>query len=148
MGTRHLGDIAFTRAGDKGDISDVTVFAPDRAVYELIVEQVTVDRVRECYGELVRGAVTRYEVPNVLAVKFVLEHALGGGGPSSLRADNLGKAMGGPILRLIVDVPDELAARLPSNAPDRDPYSGADWVVPSPGNAHNGSDAAGHCPRP
>lgn len=144
MATRQLTDLAFTRAGDKGDTSDVTVFASDRQVYDLIVEQVTVDRVKECYGSLVRGAVTRYEVPNVLAVKFVLEHALGGGGPSSLRADNLGKAMGGPILRLTVDVPDDSQARLPFNAPDRDPYSGADWVVRDPSSAHNGSEAAGH----
>ena len=112
MALHALADLAFTRAGDKGDVSDVTVFAPDREVYDLIVEQVTTERVKDCYGALVTGPVTRYEVPNVLAVKFVLEGALGGGGPSSLRADNLGKAMGGPVLRLMLEVPDEVAARL------------------------------------
>ena len=122
MTIRPLADLAFTRAGDKGDISDVSVFAPDREVYDLLVEQVTTERVKACYGDLVRGAVTRYEVPNVLALKFVLEQALGGGGPSSLRADNLGKAMGGPILRLDIDVPDELEQRLPPRpVPPPDP---------------------------
>lgn len=130
MVQRVLGDVAFTRAGDKGDTSDVSLFAPDRAVYDLLVEQVTEQRVKDCYGSLVRGAVTRYEVPNVLALKFVLEQALGGGGPSSLRADNLGKAMGGPLLRLTIEVPAELDARLGvRRAPPRDPHEGDEWVV-------------------
>ena len=130
MPTVLLADLVFTRAGDKGDVSDVTVFAPDAEVYDLLVAQVSADRVRQCYGTLVTGAVTRYEVPNVLAVKFVLEGALGGGGPSSLRADNLGKAMGGPLLRLTVDVDEATAARLPRRprAP-RSPYHDASWVV-------------------
>ena len=130
MVQRLLGHIAFTRAGDKGDISDVSLFAPNREVYELLLEQVTEQRVKECYGSLVRGGVTRYAVPNVLALKFVLEQALGGGGPSSLRADNLGKAMGGPLLRLTVDVPASLDERLGERrAPARDPYEGDEWVV-------------------
>lgn len=130
MATRLLADIAFTRAGDKGDISDVTLFAPNRDVYDVFVEQVTTERVKQCYGGLVRGDVTRYEVPNVLALKFVLEQALGGGGPSSLRADNLGKAMGGPLLRLTVDLPGEVDATLPARqTPEPFPYAGQQWVV-------------------
>ena len=130
MVIRPLADVAFTRAGDKGDISDVTVFAPSVEVYNLIVEQVSAERVKECYGHLVTGAVTRYEVPNVLAVKFVMEGALGGGGPSSLRADNLGKAMGGAVLRLTVDVPAAVLERVGERAaPPRDPYAGHAWVV-------------------
>lgn len=139
MATRRLGDIAFTRAGDKGDVSDVTVFAPDRQVYELLVDQLTVARVAACYATVADGPVMRYEVPNVLALKFVLHGALGGGGPSSLRADNLGKAMGGPILRLTVEVGDEPGARLPRGEPGRDPYAGAAWVVRGEGSAHNGA---------
>lgn len=130
MARRPLADVAFTRAGDKGDISDVTLFVADRDVYEVCVAQVTPERVQQVYGSLVRGSVTRYEVPKVLALKFVMLQALGGGGPSSLRADNLGKAMGGPLLRLEVDLADELDARLPPRmaAPD-DPYAGQEWVV-------------------
>jgi hypothetical protein len=130
MPTRVLADLAFTRAGDKGDTSDVTLFAPDRQIYDLLAEQVTAQRVKDVYGGLVLGEVTRYEVPNVLALKFVLERALGGGGPSSLRADNLGKAMGGPLLRLTVDVPADVDERIGRRAaPGRDPYAGQEWVV-------------------
>lgn len=138
MATRQLADLAFTRAGDKGDISDVTLFAPTRALYHLFAEQVTVERVQRCYESLVHGTVTRYEVPNVLALKFVLESALGGGGPSSLRADNLGKAMGGPLLRLTVEVPDEMLGVVEVARPPRDPYADEDWVVRDEANAHNG----------
>ena len=144
MPRRPLADLAFTRAGDKGDISDVTLFAPDREVYDLLADQVTAQRVKDCYGSLVLGDVTRYEVPNVLALKFVLDQALGGGGPSSLRADNLGKAMGGPLLRLEVDVPDALDQRLGArSAPARIPYEGHEWVVQTGDTAHNSGDAAG-----
>lgn len=144
MPRRPLADLAFTRAGDKGDISDVSLFAPDREVYELLRDQVTVDRVKQVYGSLVLGAVTRYEVPNVLALKFVLEDALGGGGPSSLRADNLGKAMGGPLLRLEVEVPQELDQRLGVRpAPPRIPYAEQEWVVPGSDRPHNSGDTAG-----
>jgi hypothetical protein len=125
-----LADVAFTRAGDKGDISDVTLFAPSAEVYELLASQVTAERVKELYGALVLGEVTRYEVPNVFALKFVMERALGGGGPSSLRADNLGKAMGGPLLRMEVHIPDDLDQQLgPRAAPPDDPYSAQGWVV-------------------
>lgn len=135
--TRLLADLAFTRSGDKGDVSDVTVFAPDAEVYELLAEQVTAERVRALYGELVRGAVRRYEVRNVLALKFVMDAALGGGGPSSLRADNLGKALGGAVLRLEIAVPADLDQRLgPRARPPRNPYAGADWLA-APG-VHSG----------
>ena len=127
---RPLADLAFARPGDKGPDSDIALFAPDREVYEVLVEQVTAARVREHFGSLVRGEVTRWEVPNVLALKFLLRDALGGGGPSSLRADNLGKALGGALLHLPVEISAELDARLgPRPRPPADPYAGAAWVI-------------------
>ena len=99
------------RAGDKGDISNVALFAPDEATYLVIRDQVSASRVKEHFGSLVRGAVERYEADNVLALNFVLHDALGGGGPRSLRADNLGKTLGGALVRLEVDAPTSLSAR-------------------------------------
>lgn len=128
--TVTLVEVAFTRAGDKGDTSDVSLFARTAEVYPHLVEQVTAERVKQLYGELVLGNVSRYEVPNVWALKFVMERALGGGGPASLRADNLGKAVGGALLRLEVEVPQELASQLaPRPRPPDDPYRDAGWVV-------------------
>lgn len=127
---RPLADLAFARPGDKGDTSDVSLFANDAEVFGVLLDQVTAERVRRLYAGLVEGEVTRYEVPGVLAMKFVLTSALGGGGPSSLRADNLGKALGGALLRLPIMVPADLSARLGDRArPPRDPYASTDWVI-------------------
>src|SRR4029077_10746074 len=94
------------RAGDKGDISNVAVFAPDAAVFALIRGAVAAARVQDHLRSMVRGRVERYEAANVLALNFVLHDALGGGAPRSLRADNLGKTLGGALLRMESDVPD------------------------------------------
>lgn len=106
-----LREVCGVRSGDKGDISDLTLFADDDETFELICREVTIDRVRDHFGELVQGDIARYEARNVRALKFVMDHALGGGGPSSLRSDNLGKTLGGALLRLRIEVPDELLAR-------------------------------------
>jgi hypothetical protein len=106
----QLRDLCGARSGDKGDISDLSLFADDEAAYEAIRSEVTADRVKAHFGDLVRGPVERFEAPNVLALKFVMHEALGGGAPRSLRADNLGKTFGAALLRLWIDVPDEVAA--------------------------------------
>jgi hypothetical protein len=106
-----LRELCGYRAGDKGDTSDVALLAYDDDVYALIVEQVTAEKVRAHFGAMVHGEVTRYEVPNVRALNFVLRGALGGGGPKSLRSDNLGKTLGGALVRLEIDVPDVIASR-------------------------------------
>ena len=105
-----LRDLCGVRSGDKGDRSDLTLFADDPAAYDAISAAVTADRVAAHFDHMVKGSVTRYEVPNVWALKFVLEGALDGGGPRSLRSDNLGKTLGAALLRLRIEVPDEVAA--------------------------------------
>jgi len=107
----RLHEICGYRAGDKGDISNVALFAEDAAVYDVICAEVTADRVKAHFGSMVTGTVIRYEAANVLALNFVMDGALGGGGPRSLRADSLGKTLGGALVRMEIDVPDELSAR-------------------------------------
>jgi hypothetical protein len=106
-----LRELCGYRAGDKGDIADVAIFADDGETYDLIVREVTAERVRDHFGAMVRGAVERYEARNVLALNFVLRDALGGGGPRSLRSDSLGKTLGGALVRMEIDVPDAVATR-------------------------------------
>jgi hypothetical protein len=105
----RLVDLCGVRSGDKGDISDLTLFCDDEAAYEAVLAVVTPEVVAAHFGELVRGSVERFEARNVLAIKFVLHDALGGGAPRSLRADNLGKTLGASLLRLVIDVPDAVA---------------------------------------
>src|SRR5687768_10377858 len=107
----QLRELCGFRAGDKGDIADIALFADDDATYELIVREVTAERVKEHFGSMVTGQVRRYEARNVLALNFVLEGALAGGGPNSLRADSLGKTLGGSLVRLEIEVPEDLADR-------------------------------------
>lgn len=99
------------RSGDKGDIANVAIFADDDETYALIVREVTAERVKKHFGAMVTGTVTRYEAANVRALNFVMKGALGGGGPRSLRADALGKTLGGALVRLEIEVPASLQDR-------------------------------------
>ena len=106
-----LREICGYRSGDKGDIANVAIFADDDETYALIVREVTAARVKDHFAAMVQGPVTRYEAANVRALNFVMQGALGGGGPASLRADSLGKTLGGALVRLEIEVPDSLAGR-------------------------------------
>jgi hypothetical protein len=121
----QLRDICGVRAGDKGDISDLTLFADTVESYDLLRREVTVDAVAAHFGPAVTGPITRYEAPNVLALKFVLRGALGGGGPLTLRSDNLGKTLGGALLRMRIEVPEGVLADLPRSGrtPPAEPVS-------------------------
>jgi hypothetical protein len=107
----RLRELCGYRAGDKGDIANVAIFADDDETYALIVQQATAERVKAHFGAMVRGRVDRYEAPNVRALNFVMQEALGGGGPRTLRADSLGKTLGGALVRMEIEVPDSMAQR-------------------------------------
>ena len=88
------------RAGDKGTTLNLSVIAYRPEDYALLVRLVTAERVKKHFGELVRGEVRRYELPQLRAFNFVLEHALDGGATRSLRVDTLGKTLGAALLRM------------------------------------------------
>ena len=106
-----LRELCGYRAGDKGDIANVAIFADDDDTYALVVREVTAERVKAHFAGMVHGRVDRYEAANVRALNFVMQGALGGGGPRTLRADNLGKTLGGALVRMEIDVPDAFAGR-------------------------------------
>lgn len=110
MAEIQLRELCGARSGDKGDLCDISLFADDREVYDALCEVVTADRVKSHFGSLVEGTVDRYEAPNVLALKFVMHGALGGGASASLRSDALGKTYGLALLRMRVDLPEHLTA--------------------------------------
>jgi len=96
----RVADVAHGRSGDKGDTCNVGLVAFDDACFEVLRLQVTAERVKEHFGDLVTGDVTRYELPNIRALNFVLRGALDGGGTMSLRSDHLGKTMYAWLLRM------------------------------------------------
>jgi hypothetical protein len=96
-------DLAHGRSGDKGDTCNVGLVAYDDDGYALLKREVTAERVKEHFGDLVKGTVTRYELPGIKALNFVLTNALDGGGTMSLRSDHLGKVMYAWLLRMDID---------------------------------------------
>jgi hypothetical protein len=107
-----LHDIAHSRSGDKGDTSNISVIALDADDFAFLAEQVTADRVAQHFSETITGTVTRYELPALGALNFVLTGALGGGVVCSLALDTHGKSLSSALLEL--ELPDKGA---PSGSP-------------------------------
>ena len=103
--------LAWARSGDKGDISNIGVIARMPALLPLLRAQLTEGAVAAFLAHLVKGRVTRFEVPGIHAFNFVCEQALDGGGRSSLRNDALGKGMGQILLSMPIQVPIALLAQ-------------------------------------
>ena len=112
MATVQLVELAHARSGDKGDMVNVGVIAYDPGDYPLLEEGVTAKRVQEHFGDMVKGKVIRYELPNLHALNFVLPGALGGGGTVSLMMDAQGKVFSTALLRMELEVPEEVARRV------------------------------------
>ena len=129
----YLREIAHARAGDKGDTNNIGLIAYEPAFYPMIVEQITSERIREHFKGLVQGPVTRFELPQLYAMNFVLERALGGGVTRSLSLDPHGKSYSALILTIPVSVPEDLSLKLlqagrkplPEDT-DAGPWPGAD----------------------
>ncbi len=108
----QLVDLAHARSGDKGDTANVGLIAYDAEHYELLKEQVTPERVKAHFGSMVGGAVERFELPNLHALNFLLHNALDGGGTVSLMNDAQGKVFSTALLRMEIDVPQDVADRM------------------------------------
>lgn len=93
-----LWEIAHSRTGDKGNISNVSLIAYDEKDWELIREKATAERVKEHFKGIVKGEVVRYELPNIHALNFVMYAALGGGVTRSLSVDMHGKGLSSYLL--------------------------------------------------
>lgn len=107
-----LQHVAHTRSGDKGDTSNIAVFAFEPEFYPLLKEQLTAERFKAFYAGAIRGPVTRYEAPNIEALNFVCNGALGGGVSRSLCLDQYGKALSAAVLGFEIEVPDSLRGKL------------------------------------
>ncbi len=98
-----LREIAHSRTGDKGDTSNISLIAYSANDYERLRREVTVERVRRHFADLVRGEVTRYEMPTICALNFVLRAALGGGVTRSLALDAHGKSLSSALLDMEIE---------------------------------------------
>lgn len=107
-----LQHVAHARSGDKGDTSNIAVFAYTPDLYPLLKEQLTADAFKAFYRGAIKGPVTRYEADNIQALNFVCQCALGGGVSRSLCLDQYGKALSAAVLGFEIEVPDALRGQL------------------------------------
>ena len=108
----ELLKLAHARSGDKGDTANVGVIALRDEFYPLLVREVTERRVKEHFGEMVKGDVERFELPNLNALNFLLHESLGGGGTLSLMTDAQGKTFSTALLRMKIEIADTEAKNL------------------------------------
>ncbi len=108
----ELLKLAHARSGDKGDTANVGVIALKDKFYPLLVREVTAEKVKEHFGEIVKGTVERFELPNLNALNFLLHESLGGGGTLSLMTDAQGKTFSTALLRMKIEIADEEAKNL------------------------------------
>jgi hypothetical protein len=111
----QLVKLAHARSGDKGDTANVGIIALKEEYYPLLVREVTADMVKRHFGEMVKGKVERFELPNLRALNFLLHESLGGGGTLSLMTDAQGKTFSTALLRMNLDVSDEEAGEFRLN---------------------------------
>lgn len=102
----QLLKLAHARSGDKGDTANVGIIALKSEYYSILKEQLTIDRVKAHFGDMVKGKVERFEMPNIRAINFLLHNALGGGGTLTLKHDAQGKTYSTAFLRMEIDVPE------------------------------------------
>ena len=109
--------IAHGRAGDKGDVSNVSLIAYNKFGWKNIQTNATEDTVLSIFKHFGATNVKRYELPNLMALNFVIQNALGGGVNSSLRLDRHGKTLSSYLLyNLILDVSLDM---IPETSPYR-----------------------------
>ncbi len=104
----RLIDIAHARSGDKGDTANVGVIARRQEYYPVLVKYLTVERVTKHFAGIALGPVERFELPNLGALNFLLHESLGGGGTRSLKNDAQGKTLGSAMLRMEIDIEEQL----------------------------------------
>ena len=108
----ELTKIAHARSGDKGDTANVGVIALKDEFYPILEREITAEKVKAHFGEMVKGNIERFELPNLKALNFLLHESLGGGGTLSLMTDAQGKTFSTALLRMKIELSDEEAKNL------------------------------------
>ena len=106
-----LREVAHSRSGEKGNAANISVIAFDDKDYPMLRDQVTVERVTRLYGPITKGQISRYEVPAIGALNFVLNDVLEGGRSRTLAFDESGKALSSLMLTMDIEVPDSYVGR-------------------------------------
>ena len=104
----NLGNICYSRSGDKGRNSNVGLIFINSKIYKWALKNITTSKVKKHLKNVVKGEVKRYELDNIHSLNFILNDSLGGGGSDSLINDAQGKTHGQLILLMKIDLPNSL----------------------------------------
>jgi hypothetical protein len=113
----NLHEIAYSRSGDKGDISNIVVAPYSEDDYDWMCRHLTVAIVKSAFGELVSGEILRYELPGTSMLNFVMDSALQGGVSRSLAIDAHGKSRASLMLGITIECP---VSDIPPSISNRD----------------------------
>lgn len=113
--TRLVYDLGHARAGDKGNTSNISITAYDDESWRILRDRLTVETVQRAFSHLTAGPVSRYELPRLKALNFVIENALGGGVTRSLAQDAHGKSLS--YLLLGIELTDGVGERAEGTRP-------------------------------
>ena len=108
----QLTKLAHARSGDKGDTANIGLIALRDEIYQLLVREVTAERVKQHFRGICKGEVERFELPNLGALNFLLHESLGGGGTLSLMTDAQGKTFSTALLRMEIEISNDEASGL------------------------------------
>ena len=101
---KKLYDIAHSRAGDKGNTLTLSLIPYDEADYNLLCKEVTTQKLKKHFKDIVQGQIIRYELPNISSLLFVCQQALLTGVTTSLAMDTHGKALSYALLEMEIEV--------------------------------------------
>ncbi|MGD0245181.1 MAG: acyclic terpene utilization AtuA family protein [Streptosporangiaceae bacterium] len=103
-----LGRLCGARSGDKGGAANVGLWAVSPRAYAWLRGFLTTDRLRDLLTEAAGLEIDRYELPNLLAVNFVIHGLLAPGVSGTTRPDAQAKGLGEYLRSRVVPVPAEL----------------------------------------
>ena len=103
-----LGRLVGARSGDKGGNANLGVWVDTAERYDWLAAHLTADRLKELLPDLAAHRITRYELPNLHALNFVVHDLLGRGVAASPRMDPQAKALGEQLRAQPIDVPATL----------------------------------------
>jgi hypothetical protein len=102
--------LCYGRSGDKGNTVNIGLVARQPEYLPFLRATLTESAVGDYFAHAIdgeSGRVTRYDLPGLSAMNFVMTSALGGGGTSSIRVDALAKGFAQQLLSMEVEAPVE-----------------------------------------
>lgn len=120
-----LSTICLGRSGDKGDMANIGILARSPKAYTFLEKYLTAQKVKDLFQELCQGRVTRYCLPNMSGLNFLLDEALGGGGTVTLRTDAQGKTFAQALLRHKTLIPADIVAEVTAKRSGQDASAGS-----------------------